>query len=76
MTYYTPQELAGALKLSTDLIYKLIHNGQLEAEKWGRELRITDKAFEKYRENHKARICLPVQSQRRRCSGIVLERIK
>lgn len=45
---YTPEELAGKLKLSKYTIYEMIKRGDISAHHIGRSIRISDKQLEAY----------------------------
>ncbi len=47
-TFYTPQELAQALKFNVMTIYRYIDKGKLKAYKIGKEYRIDKAEFEKF----------------------------
>lgn len=46
--FFTPEEVAGKLKLSKYTIYEMIKRGDLEAHRVGRGLRISETQLEKY----------------------------
>lgn len=48
MEIYTPEEIAGQLKLTVRTIYKLIREGKLPATRIGREYRISDEQVERF----------------------------
>lgn len=49
--YYTVEDIAEKLKLSTETIRRYIRSGDIEVYKFGREFRIDEKAFEKFLES-------------------------
>ena len=46
--YYTVEDIAEKLKLSTETIRRYIRSGDIEVYKFGREFRIDEEAFEKF----------------------------
>lgn len=47
-TFLTVAEVADRLRVSKMTVYRLVHNGQLEAIRVGRSFRVTEKAVEDY----------------------------
>jgi len=45
---YTVEETAKILKVSPDTVRKLINNGELEARRVGRQLRVTREAIDRF----------------------------
>ena len=46
--YYTVEDIAEKLKLSTETIRRYIRSGDIEVYKFGQEFRIDEVAFEKF----------------------------
>lgn len=49
--FFTVDEVAEKLKLSTETIRRYIRSGDIEVYKFGREFRIDEEAFEKFLES-------------------------
>jgi excisionase family DNA binding protein len=47
-TFLTVAEVAARMRVSKMTVYRLVHNGQLEAIRVGRSFRVTEKAVEDY----------------------------
>ncbi len=47
-TLYTPQEIARAMGVSADMVYKLVREGKLDSVHIGRSVRIRPEAYERY----------------------------
>lgn len=52
MSYWTPNEVAGRLRISKMTVYRLIANGELTAVKIGRSYRIPHDALDRYVKNN------------------------
>ncbi len=48
--YFTPEQVAEALQVSTDTIYRLIKKGLIEATRIGSQLRISESALQQHLE--------------------------
>ncbi len=51
--FYTPQEVAAKLRLTTNTIYEYIRMGKLRAVKFGNRYRITETDIESFVEHQK-----------------------
>ena len=49
--YYTVEDIAEKLKLSTETIRRYIRSGDIQVYKFGREFRIDEEAFENFLES-------------------------
>lgn len=49
--YYTVEDIAEKLKLSTETIRRYIRSGDIEVYKFGREFRIDEESFQKFLES-------------------------
>jgi len=47
-TFLTVAEVAAQMRVSKMTVYRLVHNGQLEAIRVGRSFRVPEKAVEDY----------------------------
>lgn len=47
-TFLTVAEVATQMRVSKMTVYRLVHNGQLEAIRVGRSFRVPEKAVEEY----------------------------
>lgn len=47
-TFLTVAEVAAQMRVSKMTVYRLVHNGELEAVRVGRSFRVTEKAVEEY----------------------------
>ncbi len=47
-TFLTVAEVAARMRVSKMTVYRLVHNGDLEAIRVGRSFRVTEKAVEDY----------------------------
>jgi excisionase family DNA binding protein len=47
-TFLTVAEVAARMRVSKMTVYRLVHNGELEAIRVGRSFRVTEKAVEDY----------------------------
>lgn len=47
-TFLTVAEVAAQMRVSKMTVYRLVHNGELEAVRVGRSFRVPEKAVEEY----------------------------
>lgn len=49
---YTPHEIADAMGISVDMVYKLVREKRLDSVHVGRSVRIRPEAYERYLDEH------------------------